>query len=116
MKKRRKRNSPGGGQPQNPVSKGEFNTPFANLGNLLKQFQTKKQAESGGNRSETKNRRYDNATVQRIPKNRLRSDNDLFREAMAGVEPLEGNRLQPRQPGPLSKPSRRPHLEGELEA
>jgi DNA-nicking Smr family endonuclease len=40
----------------------------------------------------------------------------LFREAMTGVEPLQANRVKARVPGPLSKPSRRPLLEGELEA
>ena len=35
---------------------------------------------------------------------------------MAGVEPLEFNRVKTRKPGPLSTPSRRPLLEGELEA
>ena len=48
--------------------------------------------------------------------NGAEEENTLFREAMAGVEALQSNRVRARDPGPLSKPSRRPLLEGELEA
>lgn len=44
------------------------------------------------------------------------SEECLFREAMAEVEPLKCRKVRPRAPGPLSPPSRRPLLEGELEA
>jgi hypothetical protein len=48
--------------------------------------------------------------------NGAEEEGSLFREAMAGVEPLQSNKVKARAPGPLSKPSRRPLLEGELEA
>jgi DNA-nicking Smr family endonuclease len=116
MKRRRKSNSPRSGQPQNHVSEEDFNTPFASLGDLLKQVRAESQPASSEDEQGSETKRPKNSIIQSVPENRVKSDDDLFQEAMVGVEPLEGNRLQSRQPGPLSKPSRRPHLEGELEA
>jgi DNA-nicking Smr family endonuclease len=116
MKRRRKKDRSGGVQSQGSVSGESFNTPFANLDGLLKQVQAKNLPETGGNKPRSRKGSYKNAVIQRMPENSMGTDDDLFQEAMVGVEPLEGHRVQSRKPGPLSKPSRRPHLEGELEA
>jgi len=116
MKKRRKRNSSGSAQAQGPVSGESFNTPFAELRDCLKRAQTKNKPESEGEEPRTGNGRDRNAALQQVLKHGIVAEDDLFREAMAGVKPLECGRVQTRKPGPLSKPSRRPLLEGELEA
>jgi DNA-nicking Smr family endonuclease len=98
MKKRRKqKNSPAA----NPVSNKNFNTPFSGLDKMLKK--TEVQASASGEESKT-------------GKVGFREEENLFREAMAGVQTLGCNTVEPREPGPLARPSRRPMLEEELEA
>jgi len=116
MKRRRKKNSSGSVRPQSSVPGESFNTPFAELRDCLKQVQTKNKPESKVEAPRTGKGRDRNAPLQQVLKHRVVAEDDLFREAMAGVKPLECSRGQTRQPGPLSKPSRRPLLEGELEA
>jgi DNA-nicking Smr family endonuclease len=116
MKKRRKRNSPGGVQPQTPLSKENFNAPFAELGDLLKQVQTKKLAESERGEAEAEKSGAEKALLCSLSEHEVGAEDDLFREAMAEVKPLDYSKVRPREPGPLSKPCRRPLLEGELEA
>jgi DNA-nicking Smr family endonuclease len=92
-----------------------FNTPFADLAAMLKEAR--------------KERRRHEATpepksVEQGPGERVSPDGDpvgredehLFREAMAGVEPMGRSRPRARPPGPLAKPSRRPLTEEDLEA
>ncbi len=116
MKKRRKRNNLDSTQPQSRVSEESFNAPFAKLDNLLGKIQPNDQPESKGGEPRKAKERDKNIVLQQMDEYKTGAEDDLFREAMAGVEPLENNRVQPRQPGPLSKPSRRPLFEGELEA
>ena len=116
MKKRHKKNYSASTLPQSPGSEESFNAPFAKLGELLKQVQTENQPETDGDEPGTEKGRDNNAALQEMSEDKVGAEDDLFREAMAGVEPLEGNRVQPRAPGPLSNPSRRPLLESELEA
>ncbi|MGD8777250.1 MAG: Smr/MutS family protein [Syntrophobacterales bacterium] len=111
MKKRRKKKSSSAPPRASNVS---FNTPFAGLDEILKPMEVEPQPESevdepGGAVAE------ENGSELQSGSNREAED-DMFREAMAGVEPLESTRIKPRQPGPLSQPIRRPLLEGELEA
>ena len=98
MKKRRK---PKISATSNPVSDENFNTPFAGLDELLKQGEV--QPSSSSEEVETE-------------KVGLQEEEHLFREAMTGVETMTCNTVEPRKPGPLAKPSRRPMLEEELEA
>ena len=98
MKKRRKQKN---SATSNPVSDENFNTPFAGLDEMLKQGEI--QPSSSSEEVETE-------------KVGLQEEDHLFREAMTGVETLTCNTVEPRKPGPLAKPSRRPMLEEELEA
>jgi len=98
MTKRRKKKSSAA---SSPVSQESFNTPFAGLGKMLKQTEVQPLAE--GKAAET----------ERVgPEEEVH----LFREAMDGVETLDCKIVEPRKPGPLAEPSRRPMLEEELEA
>jgi DNA-nicking Smr family endonuclease len=108
MKKRRKKKS------SSAPPRVSFNAPFAGLDEILKQMEVEPQPESevdeaGGAVAK------ENGSELQSGSNREAED-DMFREAMAGVEPLKSTRVNPRQPGPLSRPIRRPLLEGELEA
>ena len=116
MKKRYKRNSSAKRQPKRSHSSERFHAPFAQLGDLLKDVQTEDQLDTDGDKTDPEKVRDKSTQLQGMSEYETGGDDDLFREAMAGVEPLEGKRVQPRPPGPLSKPSRRPLLEGELEA
>ena len=84
-----------------PVSNESFNTPFAGLDEMLKQTEVQPLAVSA------------EADPKRVGPG---EEDNLFREAMAGVETLDCNTVEPREPGPLAKPSRRPMLEEDLEA
>jgi DNA-nicking Smr family endonuclease len=116
MKKRRKRQTSGSSQPSSSGSRESLNTPFAELSDMLEQIRAETQPESNGEESRVERERDTARINQPLSKCGSKGGDDLFREAMAGVEPLEGNRVQPRTPGPLSSPSKRPLLEGELEA
>lgn len=98
MKKRRKQKNSAA---SNPVSNENFNTPFAGLDEMLKQVEV--QPASSSEEAET-----ERAGPQ--------EEDHLFREAMTGVETITCNIVEPREPGPLAMPSRRPMLEEELEA
>jgi DNA-nicking Smr family endonuclease len=116
MKKRRRRNTSRNARPPKADSSDSFNTPFSCLGDILKQVQAEIQPDNEEGETISVPER------ESCPPNRPKSadgaeeEDSLFREAMAGVEPLQSNRVKERVPGPLSKPSRRPLLEGELEA
>jgi DNA-nicking Smr family endonuclease len=116
MKRRRRKYSSGGGQSQSLLARERFNTPFAELGALLERAQTENQSEKEGDEPPAETAGDLNEVAQQTDEDRSVAEEDLFLEAMAGVKPLECNRVQPREPGPLSKPSRRPLLEGEVEA
>jgi DNA-nicking Smr family endonuclease len=116
MKKRLQRNTSRKTQTAKSETSDSFNTPFSRLGDMLKQVQSETQADN-----------EDDIKIlvpegESCPPNQSQSvkgveeEDTLFREAMAGVEPLQSKRVKARVPGPLSKPSRRPLLEGELEA
>ena len=116
MKKRRKRNTSRSAQTPKADSSDSFNTPFSCLGDILKQIQDETQPDNEDGKTISVPER------ESCPANQAKSgdggaeEDSLFREAMAGVEPLQANRVNVRVPGPLSNPSRRPLLEGELEA
>jgi hypothetical protein len=93
MKKRRKRNTSRSAQP--PKSDSPDNKEDKTIAEPERELCPSDQSKSGNGAEE---------------------EGSLFREAMAGVEPLQSNKVKARAPGPLSKPSRRPLLEGELEA
>jgi DNA-nicking Smr family endonuclease len=98
MKKRRKKkNSPA----SRSVSNERFNNPFAGLDEMLKQTKVEPTRER------------EEAELEIVD---VGEEDTLFREAMAGVETLDCNTVEPREPGPLTKPSRRPLMEEELEA
>ena len=98
MKKRRKKKS---SAVSNPVSNECFNTPFAGLDEMLKHREAQPLALS------------EDAEAEKLGAG---EEDNLFREAMSGVETLDCNTVEPRKPGPLATPSRRPMLEEELEA
>ena len=98
MKKRRKKKSSAA---SSPVSNESFNAPFAGLDEMLKETEVQPLLVS------------QEAEAERVTAG---EEDNLFQEAMAGVETLDCKRVEPREPGPLSKPSRRPMLEEELEA
>ena len=98
MKKRRKKKSSAA---SNPVSNESFNTPFAGLDGMLKQREVQPLEIS------------ENAEAEKLGTG---EEDLLFREAMSGVETLDCNTVEPRKPGPLATPSRRPMLEEESEA
>ena len=90
--------------------------PFVKLEDLLTKARTKNQPGREGEKPRTIRGDDQKAAIRPEDECKVRAEDDLFREAMAGVKPLAYNRVQARQPGPLSKPSRRPLMEGELEA
>jgi DNA-nicking Smr family endonuclease len=98
MKKSSKKKSSAASSPESHES---FNTPFVGLDEMLKQREVQPPALSEDAEPET-----------------LGSGEEeyLFREAMADVETLDCKTAEPRKPGPLATPSRRPLLEEELEA
>jgi len=98
MKKRRKQKS---SVASNSVSNESFNTPFAGLDEMLKQREDQTPALS------------EDAEVKKLG---AVEEDHLFREAMVGIETLDCNTVEPRRPGPLVTPSRRPMLEEESEA
>lgn len=98
MKKRRKKIS---SEASRPAAKDNFNTPFAGLDAMLKEKEVQPSAI------------WEDAAGDKVGS---REEEHLFREAMTGVETLDCNTVEPRKPGPLATPSRRPMLEEELEA
>jgi DNA-nicking Smr family endonuclease len=116
MKKRRKRNTSRSAQPPKSDPSDSFNTPFSCLGDMLQQVQAETQPENSEGKAILESQRESCAPDQPESGDGGEEEDSLFREAMAGVEPLRANRVNARVPGPLSKPSRRPLLEGELEA
>jgi len=116
MKHRRKKKSPRRASPSNSDSQHSFNTPFAQLREMIRQTEVESKPAGGTAQKEDKSSSRNSSLLKLGAKRGERKEDDLFREAMAGVEPLQGNTVKPRAPGPLAKPSRRPLLEGELEA
>ena len=116
MKKRRKRNTSRKAQALPSDSSDSFNTPFSCLGDMLKQAQAETQSDNEEDKNNPVPEGESCSPNQSQSANGAEEENTLFREAMAGVEALQSNRVRARDPGPLSKPSRRPLLEGELEA
>jgi DNA-nicking Smr family endonuclease len=97
MKKRRKKKNSAASK---PVSNESFNTPFAGLDEMLRHREVQPLALGEDGEAE---------------KLGAGEEDHLFREAMSGVETLDCNTVEPRKPGPLAAPSRRPLLEEELE-
>ena len=116
MEKRRKRNTSRGAQPPKSDSSDSFNTPFSDLGDMLKQVRAEIQTDTTEKKAIPESQRQSCPPDQPESGNGVEEEDSLFREAMTGVEPLQAKRVKVRVPGPLSKPSRRPLLEGELEA
>ncbi len=83
---------------------------------MLQQVQPEAQPKNNVDEARVETERDTATTPQLVSEHGPQEENDLFLEAMTGVEQLECNQAQPRTPGPLSRPSRRPLLEGELEA
>jgi DNA-nicking Smr family endonuclease len=98
MKKRRKKKS---SRASSQVSNASFNAPFAELDEMLKQTEVSPLEER------------EEAEPERVEAG---EEDNLFREAMVDVETLECNTVEPREPGPLAKPRRRPLMEEDLEA
>ncbi len=98
MKKRRKKKS---SRASSQTSNASFNAPFAGLDEMLKRTAVNPPAES------------EEAEPERVETG---EEDNLFREAMADVETLECKTVDPREPGPLAKPRRRPLMEEDLEA
>jgi DNA-nicking Smr family endonuclease len=98
MKKRRKKKNSAA---SNPKSSECFNAPFADLDEMLKQTEV----QGPGENQEAEPERAEAG-----------EEDNLFRQAMADVETLDCNTVEPRGPGPLASPSRRPLMEEELEA
>ena len=111
MKKRRKKKS-SSASPR--LSRMNFNAPFAGLDEILKQTEVEPQPANKAGEPEGAVAVKNGSELR--PGSDREAEDDMFREAMAGVEPLKSTRVKPRQPGPLSRPIRRPLLEGELEA
>ena len=116
MKKRRKKKSSRSASSSNSVSHESFNTPFVGLDRMLKQNRSESQSAGGEGETETVLAKKTDTLLEPTSNHGAKKEDDLFQEAMTGVEPLDCNRVKPRTPGPLAKPSRRPLLEGELEA
>lgn len=116
MKKSRKKNTSRSAQPPKSNSAETFNKPFAGLGDLLEQIQTDPQQLSKGDEVKELPAEDIDSLAQPECESRAEDGDNIFLEAMAGVEPLDYRKVQPRAPGPLAKPCRRPLLEGELEA
>lgn len=116
MKKRRKRNTSRSAQPPKSDSSDSLNTPFSCLADMLKQTQAETQPDNKEGKTIPEPKRESCPSNQPKSGNGPEEEDSLFQEAMAGVEPLQSNKVKERVPGPLSKPSRRPLLEGELEA
>jgi DNA-nicking Smr family endonuclease len=98
MKKRRKKKNSAA---SNPLSSESFNAPFAGLDEMLKQTEVEPPAKN------------QEAEPERAE---VGEEDNLFRQAMADVETLDCNIVEPREPGPLDRPSRHPLMEEELEA
>ena len=98
MKKRRKKKDL---VALSPGPNDSFNTPFAGLGEMLKQAEVDSQPVSG---EETPGEEVveQRGSMGQSESNLGAEEGDsLFREAMAGVEPLRCNTVKPRAPGPL---------------
>jgi DNA-nicking Smr family endonuclease len=116
MKKNLKQHISRSKQAAKPNSGENFNQPFAALGDLLEQVQDAPQPV--GKEEEIKEVLEGSTDSPEQPKGESVSEDrdSMFLEAMTGVEPLDYKKVQPRPPGPLAKPCRRPLIEGELEA
>ena len=116
MKKSRKKNTSRRAQPPKSNSAETFNTPFAGLGDMLEQIHNDPQQLTKGDEIAELPAEDIDSLAQPEGESGAEDGDNVFLEAMAGVEPLDDKKVQPRAPGPLAKPCRRPLLEGELEA
>jgi DNA-nicking Smr family endonuclease len=115
MGKQRKKNAAKKGAPSRGKAPEGFNTPFANLPVMLKDARVNNTGQGVGIDGDSPKEGPGECTL-RDARPAVREDERLFREAMAGVERIEGPTPRARPPGPLAKPSRRPLTEEDLEA
>ena len=116
MKMNRKKNASRSAKPPKSNSAETFNKPFAGLGDMLEQIHTDPQQLSKGEEIKELSAEDIDSLAQQECESGAEDGDNMFMEAMAGVEPLDYRKVQPRAPGPLAKPCRRPLLEGEMEA
>lgn len=115
MGKQRKKKTARKGIPLRADAPEAFNTPFANLAVMLKDARKGRKGRGALLESDSsKENRVECASPDADPLGP--EDGRLFREAMTGVERMERPTPRARPPGPLSRPSRRPLTEEELEA
>jgi DNA-nicking Smr family endonuclease len=116
MRKKRKQNSSGADTPVRGGSRERLNAPFARLGDMLDQVRAEDEMDHGGEQTQARADKSSALQSQHTAEYSSEARDCLFREAMDGVERLSCKRVRARVPGPLSKPSRRPLIESELEA
>ena len=116
MKSRRRKKTTGQGRPTLPAAEDRFNSPFAELDRMLEQIRADAQPDDDVAQVPPEEEKTPERQVQVHSEHRLSSEEELFMQAMTGVEPLNCIKVRVREPGPLTSPSRRPLLEGELEA
>jgi DNA-nicking Smr family endonuclease len=116
MKRGHRKKTGVAGRNTRAVAEDSFNTPFAELDKMLGQVQAVPQPANDVAEVPPEEERTSEGQVQVRSEHRCSSEEEVFTEAMMGVEPLSGSEVRVREPGPLTSPSRRPLLEGELEA
>jgi DNA-nicking Smr family endonuclease len=113
-KQRKKKTAKRGAGLRAGVTDG-FNTPFTDLAVMLEEVRKQRNRPEAATEPESVERGPGEcAGTDADPL--VQEDEHLFREAMAGVEPIDRPGPRVRAPGPLSRPTRRPLTEEELEA
>jgi DNA-nicking Smr family endonuclease len=115
MGKQRKKKAAKRGAASRAEAAAGFNSPFADLAVMLKEARKERKRHELAPKA---------GSAEQGPRTCVSpgadpvvwEDERLFQEAMAGVEPIDRPGPRARPPGPLSRPSRRPLTEEELEA
>jgi DNA-nicking Smr family endonuclease len=115
MRRQRKNKAARKVRPQRSSSTERVNTPFAELALMLQQARAEVEENAAGELADAQEQEGSGA-IQPAAEADTRSEEGLFQKAMAGVMPIDSARVQPRPPGPLARPQRRPLIEEELEA
>lgn len=115
MGKQRRKKALKSGAASQPEAADGFNAPFARLRVMLKEARKERKGQEAA--PAPRSAEQGPGECARPDADPMaRKDEILFQEAMVGVEPINRPGPRARPPGPLSRPSRRPLTEEELEA
>ncbi|UCG11871.1 MAG: Smr/MutS family protein [Deltaproteobacteria bacterium] len=116
MKKRRRSRASGSEERPRSHHRANFNTPFAELGDMLRRARADTRAQAGPDEVRSQQAEGKNNPTQRTTDSGPEGDDRIFWKAMTGVEPLSESKIRPRTPRPRTRPYKRPLVEEELEA